>query len=84
MSVAPRNAKELVTLLGADPNLRRKLHTMLAMHDLQIEQESLRLLEKSLFDRDIDLSLIDHRDVTIAIKRYYENIRLAGDFIKMW
>jgi len=81
---APRNPKELMRLLLADPQLRRELHAMVMRVDQTLEQESLASLRQAISRGDIDLRLLSHADVSDALSRYYREIKLAGEFVRMW
>lgn len=81
---APRNPKELAQLLMADPQLRRELHAIVMRADQKIETESLAALNSALQRGSLDLRLLSHDDVGLALKRYYRDINLAGDFVRMY
>lgn len=82
--IAPRNAKELAKMLANDPELRRRIHRIVADADLQVEDQVLEAMKAALRRNQISLQTLEHREVTNGLKRYYQDIRAASKFVKLW
>lgn len=82
--IAPRNAKELAKVLANDTELRRRIHRVVADADLAVEDGVLEAVKAALRRGQISLQVMSHADVTNGLKRYYQDIRAASKFVKMW
>jgi hypothetical protein len=82
--LTPRNAKEMAKILGSDSELRKKVHGIIARADYTIEQELLAAVRASARRQTMSLKLLSHEDATAGLKRYYEDIRAAGKFVRLW
>ena len=78
-----RKSKELVRLLSADGELRRELIDVVGEADRFVKKESLIVLKEFLAREGIDLRLMSDSDVTSALKAYYKDARINGEFVKM-
>lgn len=84
MSVQPRNPRELIDLMLDDPRLMGRMREIVAEADKQIDARLLASLQQFLRDSDVSLALISHQDVSKAIKTFYRETRLDGDYVKLW
>jgi len=82
--LTPRNAKELAKILGSDMELRKKVHGIIARADYNIEQDLLAAIRAAARRQQMSLKLLTHEDATRGLKRYYEDIRAAGKFVRLW
>lgn len=82
--LTPRNAKEMAKILGGDSELRKKVHGIIARADYTIEQELLAAVRASARRQQMSLKLLSHEGATAGLKRYYEDIKAAGKFVRLW
>jgi len=83
MAIAPRKPKELVSLMVNDMHLRREMHTTVVELDKMLKQELTEILQNFLKEQQVDLRLLSHGEVTAAIKQYYKETKIAGEFITL-
>lgn len=82
--LTPRNAKEMAKILGSDSELRKKVHGIIARADYTIENELLEAVRAAARRQQMSLKLLSHEEATTGLKRYYEEVRAAGKFVKLW
>ena len=84
MSVQPRTTRELIGLMTEDPRLLDRVKQIVRDADEKIEDQLLDALKTFLHESDVSVALMSHPDVTKAIKTYYRDQRLDGNYVKLW
>ena len=82
--LTPRNAKEMAKILGSDTDLRKRVHGIVARADSSIESDLLEAVREAARRQQMSLKLLSHEEAVAGLKRYYEEIRAAGKFVKLW
>ena len=84
MALQPRSVRELVDLMMDDARLMGRMRDIVTEADKQIEDKLLVSLQQFIRDNDLSLASIGHPDVTKAIKTFYRDARLDGNYVKLW
>ena len=82
MSAQPRNHKELVDLMMSDPRLRRRMEQITESGDAFIRNQILDSLRQFVRESDVELAFMPPQDIAKALKQFYKDARLDGNYIK--